>query len=352
MSRAFRLGLFIVASLLILATGVFLIGDRHFLFSPTLRLRTTFKTVSGLDEGAEVRVGGIHAGTVTHIALPSQPDGAMTVEMKLDRHTASVLRADSVASIQTEGLLGSKYVDVAFGSDAAAPLPDNGEIPSTAPLDMSDLMQQANGLLTNVRAGSESLKNIVAKIDRGQGTLGALVNDRSMYTQIDQATSSAKGAATAFQEDMEALKHNFFLRGFFNDRGYEDEATVNQHAIAKLPADKPIRIFSYPVTQIFDDPAKAKLKSPKQLDEAGRYLESTPFGVAVVVTRGGMTGDSADVLLLTQGRASVIRDYLIDHFKMDDAKIRTLGLGKSKPDSDSNGTVEIAVYGPRASAGR
>ena len=78
MSRAFRLGLFIVGTLAILVAGVFLIGDKQFLFSSTYPLKTTFKSVGGLNNGAEVRVGGVHQGTVKQIQLPQQADGEMT----------------------------------------------------------------------------------------------------------------------------------------------------------------------------------------------------------------------------------------------------------------------------------
>src|ERR1051326_2319897 len=125
MSRAFRLGVFIVATLAILAAGVFLIGSREFLFSSTYQLKADFKNVAGLTNGAEVRVGGIHEGTVKLIQLPAQPGGQMTVIMSLEKSTRKVIRKDSVAAIQTEGLLGNKYVEISFGSDNTSPV-ENG----------------------------------------------------------------------------------------------------------------------------------------------------------------------------------------------------------------------------------
>jgi hypothetical protein len=72
-----------------------------------------------------------------------------------------------------------------------------------------------------VRAGeaSNSLKSITGKIDSGQGTIGGLVNDRALYQNLNKTVAQAKEGVTSFQEDMEALKHNFLLRGFFNKRG-------------------------------------------------------------------------------------------------------------------------------------
>src|SRR5438445_13102505 len=73
MSREVRLGVFIVATLLIFAAGVFWIGKKQFLFNSTYRLQADFQNVAGLNGGAEVHVGGIHEGTVRQIQLPLRP---------------------------------------------------------------------------------------------------------------------------------------------------------------------------------------------------------------------------------------------------------------------------------------
>ncbi len=72
--------------------------------------------MGGLVDGAAVRVGGIPRGAVTRIELPREPGGEMAVFLKLERSTRDVIRQDSVASIQTEGLLGEKYIEITFGS--------------------------------------------------------------------------------------------------------------------------------------------------------------------------------------------------------------------------------------------
>ena len=81
MSQAFRLGLFIVAALAVLVVGVFLIGSRESLFQSTYRVKAEFQNVAGLADGADVRVGGLHQGTVKHIQLPNRPDGKVIVTM-------------------------------------------------------------------------------------------------------------------------------------------------------------------------------------------------------------------------------------------------------------------------------
>src|SRR5947207_6559866 len=85
--RPVRLGAFIFGSLVVLGIGVFLIGDKQFLFSHTYRLKSSFKNVAGLGGGSDVRVGGIHKGAVKQILLPAQSSGEMTLVMDMERST-------------------------------------------------------------------------------------------------------------------------------------------------------------------------------------------------------------------------------------------------------------------------
>lgn len=146
------------------------------------------------------------------------------------------------------------------------------------------------------------------------------------------------------QEDMEALKHNFLLRGFFNKRGYEDSADLTKHEIPQLPAAAITKSFTYQAAKLFDKPDTAKLKSAKALNEAGKFLETNAFGLAVVSAYKDMKGDTEKNRLLTEARAMVVRDYLVQNFKLDDTRIKTIGQGKSAYANVPGGGVEILVY--------
>ena len=139
MSRAFRLGLFVVATLLILAAGVFLIGEKRFLFRRTYRLEAEFQNVAGLNNGADVRVGGIHLGTVKYISLPNGPSGKLTVVMDIANSTKNIIRQNSVATIKTEGLLGDKYIEISFGSENAPEIEGGDTIKGQTPVDFSPM---------------------------------------------------------------------------------------------------------------------------------------------------------------------------------------------------------------------
>jgi phospholipid/cholesterol/gamma-HCH transport system substrate-binding protein len=360
MSRVARLGLFIVATLAVLAMGVFVIGSKAYLFRSTYQLKAQFDNVAGLSVGAEVEVGGVHSGTVNSISLPHNPSEKVTVVMDLDKLTHEIIKHDSVATIETEGVLGSQYVAISFGSNGQAEVKDGEIIQSEPPLSMSDLLKKTNGILDssqqaiqNTTEATAHLNSVSGKIDSGHGTVGALVNDKQLYSNLEQTTATlhetmrhAQAGATDFQENMEALKHNFLLRGYFNKRGYEDSAGLAANRIGGLPQGTPIKSFTYTAKQLFDARDSAKLKNQKSLNAAGEFLAQTPFGVAVVVVSSGMEGDTNKELVLTEARAMVIRTYLVESFGFDDRALKTLGLGKQtgvSQDADW-GTIQILIF--------
>jgi phospholipid/cholesterol/gamma-HCH transport system substrate-binding protein len=343
MSKAFRLGVFIVAMLLIFTAGVYWIGSKQFLFSSTYRLNADFTNVAGLNGGAEVRVGGIHEGTVEQIQLPVRPHDKVRVVMALARATRNVVKSDSVATIRSDGLVGDKFVEVSFGSDQAPKVSNADTIQGEPPLQLSDLMEKtreildsAQGAVTNADATVANLKSITSKVDQGTGTVGALINDKKTYQSVN-------AGATAFQENMEAIKHNFLLKGYFNKRGYEDATELKKYEISQLPENPVGKQFSYEANKLFDKPDTAKLKEGKVLNEAGSYLEGSSFGMVVVAAYTDMKGDTEKNRVLTEARAMVVRDYLVQHFKLDDTRVKTAGLGKSQNVSQG-GRVEILVY--------
>jgi phospholipid/cholesterol/gamma-HCH transport system substrate-binding protein len=360
MSRAARLGAFIVVTLAILVAGVFIIGSKQYLFSSTYQLKAQFDNVAGLDAGADVRVGGVHSGTVSNIVLPHQPGEKVTVVMDLGKSTHEIIKQDSVATIETEGLLGNQYLAITFGSAGKADVRDGDMIASQPPLEMSELFKKTSDILDgsqqaikNATQATANLDSISAKINGGQGTIGALVNDKQLYNNLAQTTSTmrdtmvqAQTGVTNFQENMEAMKHNFLLRGYFKNRGYEDSDELARNEIERLPQGTPIKEFTYSVKQLFDKQDSAKLKNQKSLNAGGEFLANNQFGFAVVVASASMEGDTQKDLVLTEARAMVVREYLVENFGFDDSQLKTLGIGKqtdAKPDGGW-GTVQIFIY--------
>jgi outer membrane protein OmpA-like peptidoglycan-associated protein len=147
---------------------------------------------------------------------------------------------------------------------------------------------------------------------------------------------------------MEAMKHNFFVRGYFKSRGYEDSAELAKNEIERLPQSAPTKEFTYSAKQLFDKKDSAKLKNQKSLQAGGEFLANNQFGFAVVVASTGMEGDTQKDLVLTEARAMAVREYLVENFGFDDSQLKTLGMGKqSDTNSDAGwGKLQIFVYPP------
>jgi hypothetical protein len=153
-----------------------------------------------------------------------------------DRLAAGGLGVDSyrrARRYKSEGLLGDKYVEVSFGLPDAGNVRNGDTISSQPPPDISDLFKKtdqildtAKGAMSNIGEATGSLASIGNKVDQGKGTIGALVNDKKAYQEVT-------AGATAFDENMEALKHNFLLRGFYKKRGYEDAQDLTKYEIAR-----------------------------------------------------------------------------------------------------------------------
>lgn len=352
MSRVVRLGVFIFAALVIFAAGIFLIGQKEFLFSKNYQLDSPFDNVGGLAGGAEVRVGGVHVGTVDRVDMPKEPRGKVIVVMRLKDSTKSVVRKDSVASILTEGLLGNKFVSISFGSKNAPPVNDGDTIRSQPPVDLSDLIEKSGQVLDstkatikNVEEASEHFSSIAEKVDTGKGTIGGLINDRSVYHELNKTVAQAQVGVTSFQDDMEALKHNWFLHGFFKNRGYFDSADLTKNEIPELPRKTPAKTFASSSKDLFDKPDTADLKNKKLLNQAGEYLQQNPFQLAAVTAFTGSQGDKAKNLEVSRAQAMVVREYLVQNYKIDDTRIKTKGMGEDDQSTkDRAGRVEILIY--------
>ena len=331
MSKTAMLGAFVFAALVLFFVAIFLIGDRQFSFSRTYRLHALFAQVSGLENGAPVRIGGVRVGSVKEIRLPEKPGEQVRVSMELEDSTRKITKLDSVALIDTEGLLGNKFVSVTFGSVSSPTVREGDTITSQPPMELSDLTKKINGIadqtkdvlvsvngimhsaqgsVDNIDAITGNLKTVSQKINQGDGTLGALVNDKQVYQSLNSATvdiretmSAARVGVVSFQENMEALKHNFLLRGYFKDRGYFDSAELAKYTIPELPAQAVTKKFVIEGKNLFDKETTAKFKKSKLLDPVGEFLEQTQVELVVIAAYSSEKGEADENITLTQARA-------------------------------------------------
>lgn len=218
----FRVGLFVAAGLLLAMAFIFMIGGEHRLFEQHHTLYANFEGIAGLRIGAPVQLAGLKVGFVDKIVLPEEISmRKITVVMRVQKQFRERIRADSVATIETQGLLGDKYIYVSMGSDAQGQIPDRGIVPSRETTSIFALAEKAGEIMDDIAKASEavnemlssvrgtkgegdlkasiaSIRKTLEQIERGKGVVHALIYDpkgEMLISDLAEAIGAMRGAA-------------------------------------------------------------------------------------------------------------------------------------------------------------
>lgn len=310
-----KLGMFIFIGITILVIAIFMLGGKEQLFSSTFNVKAYFKTVQGLKSGSTVRLSGIDVGTVRNVSIVNDTSGRVEVTMRIKEDVARFIRTDTRATIETEGLVGNKVVVLDIGSASAERVRDGGTISTKEPMSFSAVIEETQGVMQYTKQMTKDLSEIIARVNRGEGSIGKLLVNDELYTdatnlttqadrslqsitnefnkvtdlfdslgqgvrsvvtrvdstvadldsiitavkegrgvlgemlvkgsQIDSAfretisnvektSGDARLAASRLAENMEALKHNWLFKSYFEDRGYWDKAEYEDELDVKI----------------------------------------------------------------------------------------------------------------------
>ncbi len=435
-----------VAALVILGAvlfglGLFLIGDQHKAFSRHMNLYTDLANVNGLIPGAHVRVSGYDAGQVSHIEIPNRPSGKFRLTLHIDERLKTLIRDDSVVTVETDGLVGEKFLLVHSGSESGQAIQNGATLKSKEPVELSAIMEkvsgtidQANGTIGDVRsrvdgtldAITKTVNNtngIVTGIREGHGPVGALLTDqqitddlkgslantraatanlgvvsdqakqimsdfqsrnlagkadqtvqnlRDASQQIDQSSqqlntnlSEALGAdaegrtagenlqgtltnvnlATAnMAEDTEALKHEFFFRGFFKKRGFYSlgDLTPDEYRNnAYIRSQGRARGWLKAEDAFGSGPNGRQILTPagqEQIDAFAGKQGASLANAPIVIEGYSNAGAPSDQLIESRERAVLVRDYIKQRFHLTSKDVGFIALQSSPPPSAGMGT--------------
>jgi phospholipid/cholesterol/gamma-HCH transport system substrate-binding protein len=189
-----RVGLFVLVGLLILAVGIFYVTGAGF-FGPKYRIKTYLPEVSGLSTGAPVRLDGVEIGTVDQIRLVprepgEKPDHMHNIEvvMRIDSNYKKYVLSDSAASLVTEGLLGNRYVTITRGY-TGVPLKEGQAVPGVEEKAIKEVVERSADVLSNLKALSDDVEDLIKGVQRGKGTLGKLLTDDKAYNHLSSILS-------------------------------------------------------------------------------------------------------------------------------------------------------------------
>lgn len=203
-----RLGLFIIGGIALFVLAIFIIGKQQNLFNPVFKLSTTFKNVSGLQVGNNVRFTGIDVGTVNNIKIIN--DSTVQVDMVVKKEIQQFIKSDCEVAIGSEGLIGDRLLIISYGSPNAPIVTDGQQLKSTEPVETDEIISSLQISAVNAEVITQQLAEIMMNINSGQGTLGRLIQDSTIAENINQTIENFKKSSEGLDETIEVTKENVF----------------------------------------------------------------------------------------------------------------------------------------------
>ena len=221
-SQKIRLGLFVIVGLLIFVLATYLIGDKQNMFGKTSDLETVFTNVNGLQLGNNVRYSGVNVGTVRGIEMIN--DTNIKVTMIIDNTIFKHIKKDAVATIGSDGLVGSMVISILPGSGKKTPVESGDEIRSLNRIRTDDLLKTFSKTNDNAAHLTENLLTNTEEINEGKGTVGLLLNDveiaRDLKETIYYLKISGRETAKAtknLNRLIESMNNKDNIIGFLKD---------------------------------------------------------------------------------------------------------------------------------------
>lgn len=188
-SQNIKLGIFVIIGSILLVLTVYFIGSKKDLFQNTSKISSVFKNVSGLQIGNNVRLSGVNVGTVRGIKILT--DTAIVVDMFIDDNTLHLIKKNSIATIISDGLVGSMMVDIRPGKEPSDEIVKPGDtIQSVSRIPTSEMLNTLRTTNKNAALLTDDLLKITNAINNGEGLMGALLKDDKLTENIKHTFSN------------------------------------------------------------------------------------------------------------------------------------------------------------------
>jgi len=425
-------GIFVISATVLFTAGLYMIGSSHDMFSHHIDFYTELYNVNGLTTGMKVRVAGFSAGQVLKIEVPDRPSERFRLKLHMDDKLHTLIRDDSIVTVETDGLVGDKFLLIHDGTDQSREAVAGATLLSKEPVELSAIIAKAagvidqarqvvgdvqvrldtaldsvtrtvnhtDGLISDARHGNgavsvllndgktaDRLKETVANADQASANLKqatvqagqvmtdlqsrnlpAKINDtvenaRRASLELNQAVaevhttlndalgpdhfgqtgaqnirdslSNANLATANLAEDTEAIKHEFFFRGFFKKRGFYslNDLTVEQYRNSRyFQSSNNVRSW-FASAEIFTKDAKGSevlstggMQLVDQLidNRAGSFLNRP-----MLVEGYSSTGQ----FLVARSRSLLVKIYLQKRLHLGGTDIAAVPLGSIPPRS-------------------
>lgn len=213
-----KVGLLAIVAMAILVVLIFLITGNTHLFETEVQVYSYMADAAALGKGADVNLNGIPIGKVKSISLSGlkDPQRLVRIQMEIPQSALKDIPVDSVAQISAANVLGTKYINIKSGKSPQTVQP-NSEIPSENTQEIQDLVQQGFGVLNSLQHTVERVDRIIGLVESGQGSIGKLLVDETLYNHILQITDDVKQLAEALNSNQSTLGKLIYDHELYDD---------------------------------------------------------------------------------------------------------------------------------------
>jgi phospholipid/cholesterol/gamma-HCH transport system substrate-binding protein len=429
-------GVFVLSAVVLFSAGLFLIGNRQKAFVHHVEFVTKLNNVNGISPGSKVRVSGYEAGQVLNIEIPARPSDKFRLKLRVDTKLRDLIRDDSFVTVESDGLVGDKFLLIHGGSDQQPEAVNGATLPAKEPIELSaviekvtgimdqanaaigDIRTKADGTLDAITATVNNTNGIVTGIRDGKGTVGMLLDDQQTANTVRDAVGNAQQAAANLNQvsiqakqvmadfqsrdlfgkaeetlnntkdvsrqlaqtsqqinltlndalgpdrsgenaaqnlretfsninlatanmadDTEALKHEFFFRGFFKKRGYYSlkHLTPDQYRANPYFNNQNNRRAWLNAADAFGKDSNGNeilsATGEQEIDQIIGTAKDSAADRPIVVEGYSNQASAADEMVISRSRSLIIAHYLEKRFHLSSKNIGVMPLNTTAPAS-------------------
>lgn len=201
--RIIIVGFFVFIGISILIAAILLIGDLHKTFAEKVEVVSIFNDVAGLQKGNNVWQSGVKVGTISNVSFIGR--SKVKVSILVDTDLMQFIPNDSKVKISSDGFIGNKILVIFGGSENAKGVKNGDTLKIEETFSSEEMINTLKKSNDNVLAITTNFKTISDRLVAGEGTIGKLLNDDSVYQNINDVTVSLSKAMVEARKVMNSL---------------------------------------------------------------------------------------------------------------------------------------------------